>query len=134
MFEDAAVGMYQSDPEGRLLTVNRALGTMFGYHPPEQMLMQVTEIPRKSNSTLNLREEFSRLLTTEGVVHDFEYQALRSEGYRYGFSKMPGSFVGRTVEHSWLRALSTTSHDESSSKPNCNRHRRWRRLAVSRAA
>ena len=68
MFEDAAVGMYQSDPQGLLLTVNRALAAMFGYPTPEQMLMHVKEMPRKSNSKVNLRDEFSRLLRVDGGV------------------------------------------------------------------
>jgi len=80
MFEDAAVGMYQSDPAGRLLAVNRALASIFGYRSPEQMLTLVSEMPRKSSSDRNLREEFSRQLALAGIVRDFGYQALRADG------------------------------------------------------
>lgn len=80
MFEDAAVGMYQSDSAGRLLTVNRALAGIFGYESPEKMLKLVSEMPRKSSSERNLREEFCHQLKSGGIVRDFEYQALRADG------------------------------------------------------
>ena len=80
MFEDATVGMYQSDAAGRLLAVNRALASIFGYRSPEQMLTLVSEMPRKSSSDRNLREEFSRQLALAGIVRDFGYQALRADG------------------------------------------------------
>ena len=80
MFEDAVVGMYQSDPEGRLLTVNRALAAMFGYRSPEEMLSQVSEMPRKVKGDQLRQDAFRFLLSAKGLVRDLEYEACRADG------------------------------------------------------
>ena len=80
MFEDAVVGMYQSDPEGRLLTVNRTLAEMCGYLSPDQMLSQVDEIPRKIEGNQDPQLEFKLLLCSNGIVRDFEYRVVRPDG------------------------------------------------------
>ncbi len=80
MFEDAVVGMYQSDPEGRLLTVNRALAAMFGYSSPAEMLNQVSEMPRKIKGDHLQQDTFRFLLSAKGLVRDLEYEARRANG------------------------------------------------------
>ncbi|HZQ68701.1 MAG TPA: PAS domain S-box protein [Terriglobales bacterium] len=80
MFEDAAVGMYECDPAGRLLTANRALAKMFGYSSPQDMLAQTREMPGKFSGEQDLRAEFTRLLAESGMVRDFEYQVRRADG------------------------------------------------------
>ena len=43
MFEDSFLGLFQSTPEGKILTVNPALAKMFGYQSPEELLASVGE-------------------------------------------------------------------------------------------
>ncbi len=80
IFEDAVIGIYQSSQEGRLLSVNRALAQMLGYESPAQLITDITDIASQVHGDRNRREEFKRLLSAHGVVHDFEYQANRKDG------------------------------------------------------
>ncbi|RPJ00779.1 MAG: PAS domain S-box protein, partial [Deltaproteobacteria bacterium] len=47
IFENAPVGIFQSTPEGRYLSVNPALARMYGYGFPEEMVSSVTSIPKQ---------------------------------------------------------------------------------------
>src|ERR1017187_6281741 len=44
IFEDAVVGIFQITPEGRPLSINRALAQMYGYDSPEQLLAEVSNM------------------------------------------------------------------------------------------
>jgi PAS domain S-box-containing protein len=83
LFEDAVVGMYQSTPEGRLLTVNRALAHMFGYENPDEMLRLNPVMPREINGSGNRSTEFRQLLDSAGSVRDFEYQVRRPDATEF---------------------------------------------------
>ena len=80
LFEDAVVGMYQGTPDGFLLTVNRALAQMFGFSSSDEMLAEITEIPRvKADGTKN-QEVFKQLLEAKNEVRDLEYEVRRPDG------------------------------------------------------
>ena len=82
IFQDAVIGIYQSSPEGRLLSVNRALAQMLGYESPEELIAEITDIASQVHGDRNRREEFKGLLAAHGVVHNFEFQAYRKDGTR----------------------------------------------------
>jgi PAS domain S-box-containing protein len=44
LFDNALEGVYQSTPEGRLISVNMAFGRMFGYASPEEMINTITDL------------------------------------------------------------------------------------------
>ena len=44
IFENAAVGIFHSTPEGRFLRVNKTLAKMLGYPSPEELVAQITNI------------------------------------------------------------------------------------------
>jgi PAS domain S-box-containing protein len=44
IFENAMIGIFQSTPAGRLLSVNPALARMHGYDSPEEMVTAVTDL------------------------------------------------------------------------------------------
>ena len=44
LFDNAVEGVYQSTPEGRLISVNMAFAGMFGYESPEEAINSVTDI------------------------------------------------------------------------------------------
>jgi two-component system cell cycle sensor histidine kinase/response regulator CckA len=82
IFEDAVVGIYQSSPEGKVLSVNRALAEMCGYDSPEQLMAGITDLAADLYHDPACRAEFVRLLNENGVVRNFEYQARRKDGAR----------------------------------------------------
>src|ERR1019366_56925 len=47
IFEDAVIGIFQTTPEGRPLSINRALAQIHGYDSPEQLLAEVSNVARQ---------------------------------------------------------------------------------------
>jgi len=80
MFEEALVGMFQSTPDGRFLTVNPAMAQMFGYDSPEDMMAHVTDIPGQLYVDPQRRQEFKSLMQQKGAIHNFECQLYRKDG------------------------------------------------------
>jgi two-component system cell cycle sensor histidine kinase/response regulator CckA len=79
-FEEAIVGMYQSTPDGRLLSVNPAMARMFGFDSPEELIACSRDIHSQLYVDPTRREEFKRLLRERGVVRHFELQVHRKDG------------------------------------------------------
>ena len=80
IFEEAIVGMYQSTPDGRLLSANPAMARMFGFDSPEELIASVTNIQYQPYVDPTRREEFEHLLREQGVVKHFELQVQRKDG------------------------------------------------------
>ena len=78
LFDDAIVGIFQSTPEGRLLSVNPAMARIYGYDSPEEMMATVTEVSRLYVEPKQ-RDEFKARLEKEGSAMNFEYQAYRRD-------------------------------------------------------
>jgi PAS domain S-box-containing protein len=82
MFEEAIIGMFQSSPEGRLLTVNPAMARMYGYESGQEMIDVVTDIGTQLYVDPERRREFKRLLHEQGSVRNFDCQVYRKDGSR----------------------------------------------------
>lgn len=80
IFDEAIVGIFQSTPAGRFLSVNPAMARIYGYGSPEEMIASVTNISRQFYVDPKRREEFMLLMDKLGGVKDFEYEALRKDG------------------------------------------------------
>ncbi len=85
MFEDATVGIYQSTPDGKFLSVNRALARICGYESPEQQIAETHDLGMDWYSDPTRREEFKRAIEAEGVIRNFEFQAERKDGTKLWF-------------------------------------------------
>lgn len=91
IFEGAIVGIYQSTPDGRLLSANPAMLRMFGLDS-QDALAQFTDVQRQMYVDPARRDEFKRLMEEQGIVRHFEAQIYRQDG-----SKMWLSVNGRAV-------------------------------------
>ena len=80
IFEKASVGIFQSTPDGRFLSVNPILARIYGYDSPEDMLASVNDISREIYKDPSERQEFKRLLAEQGEVLDFIGQNYRKDG------------------------------------------------------
>ncbi|MFB3126780.1 MAG: PAS domain S-box protein, partial [Candidatus Acidiferrales bacterium] len=80
IFEDAIVGIFQTTPEGRYLSVNPALAHLYGYESPQELMASVTDIGRQIYVDPGRREEFKRLMEEQGYVWNFEYQVHDKDG------------------------------------------------------
>ena len=93
IFENAVEGVFQSTPEGRLMTVNPAMARMFGYVTPTQMKEGITSIGSELYARAKDRRTFKKILEASGVVRGFEAQFHRKDG-----SLMWGSLNVRAVK------------------------------------
>jgi two-component system, cell cycle sensor histidine kinase and response regulator CckA len=80
IFEEAIVGMYQSTPDGRLLSANPAMARMFGFDSPGELIAGITYAHSEACVDPTRREEFEHLLREHGVVKHFELQVKRKDG------------------------------------------------------
>jgi PAS domain S-box-containing protein len=80
IFENAVIGIFQSTPTGRLISVNPALARMHGYASPEEMITGVADLGHRIFVDLEQRLEFRRELEESGVIRDREYQVCRRDG------------------------------------------------------
>ena len=80
IFENVIEDIFQTTPEGRFLTVNPVLASIFGYSSPEEIIEAVTDISRKLYANPDDRNEFLRILQERGSVTGFEVHLKRKDG------------------------------------------------------
>jgi len=74
IFEDAVVGIFQITPEGRPLSVNRALAQMHGYDSPEQFLAEVSNVAKQLFVDPGRMGELKQALDENSVVRGAEVE------------------------------------------------------------
>ena len=79
IFEQALEGIFQTTPDGHLLTANPALAQMAGWTSPEEVLTYGGAIT-EAYVDPQRRVELLRLLEQHGAAHDFEAEIYRKDG------------------------------------------------------
>jgi len=79
IFEDAVVGIFQTTPDGRPLSVNRALAEMHGYDSPEQLLQEVSNVVLQLFVDPSRMVELRQTLSEKGVVRGAEVEVYRRD-------------------------------------------------------
>ncbi len=80
IFENASDGIFQSNPQGRYITANRALARIYRYCSPEELMTQITNIWRQLYVDPTRSEDIATLLQMEDTVSDIESQVYRKDG------------------------------------------------------
>jgi PAS domain S-box-containing protein len=80
IFENAVEGIFQSTPEGRLLSINPSFARMTGYASPEEMIESITDLRFQAYVNPGDREQFVRLIAEHGIVEGYEIQHYRKDG------------------------------------------------------
>ena len=80
LFDNAVMGIFQSTPEGRFITVNPATATMCGYGSPEEMVAGITDIATQHYVDPAERDLFIRAIEEQGFVRNFEHRTYRKDG------------------------------------------------------
>lgn len=83
IFDNAIVGIYQSTPDGRVLSLNTAMAASFGYDSPEEALRCSTEVSSQRYVDPRRRDEFKRVMERDGSVQNFESEFYRRDGSRF---------------------------------------------------
>lgn len=80
IFEQAMEGIFQSRPEGTLLSANPAMAAIFGYSRPEDMLAEVSDICSQGYANPADRERIFSLLSRQDRIAGVEVRFLRRDG------------------------------------------------------
>jgi PAS domain S-box-containing protein len=80
MFEEAIIGIFQTTPDRKFLSVNPAMARMYGYQSPEEMIAAIRDIAAEVYVDPTRHEEFKRQLSQHGFVQNFECQVYRKDG------------------------------------------------------
>ncbi|MDZ7761523.1 MAG: PAS domain S-box protein [Desulfovermiculus sp.] len=80
LIHNAPVGVFKTTPGGRYLYANPALARMYGYDSPEELMTAVTDIGGQMYVDPEDREEFKRLVESEGQVVNHESRLYRRDG------------------------------------------------------
>ncbi|PKN04622.1 MAG: hypothetical protein CVU74_05955, partial [Deltaproteobacteria bacterium HGW-Deltaproteobacteria-9] len=82
IFDNATEGIYQSTPDGRIISANPALAKMFGYDSPESMMSEVASVGRSLYAYPDKRQEFLRMVEEQGIAKNFEFEGSKKDGER----------------------------------------------------
>lgn len=80
IFENAQVGIYQTSPDGRLLSANPALAEILGYDSPRELTDSVHDMQEQVYVSPDDRIRFLELADSTGAVTGFETQLYRKDG------------------------------------------------------
>ena len=80
IFDHATDGIFQSTPNGTLLSVNPAFATIHGYASPEESMAAIHDIGRQLYKDPDRRKQMQRQLEEQGEVREFENQVYRKDG------------------------------------------------------
>jgi PAS domain S-box-containing protein len=79
IFDNAVEGIFQSTPDGRLLSVNPALARLHGFASPEEMLTAIEDIDREIFVDPARRLDLRQKMNEAGMVRDFEVEVYRRD-------------------------------------------------------
>ena len=82
LFDNAPVGIFQTDSQGRALSANPTMARMLGAASPEEAVEHFTNLARQIYANEDTRTEFLRLLRERGHVEGFEFEARTLQGDR----------------------------------------------------
>ncbi|MEO6861623.1 MAG: PAS domain S-box protein [Microcoleus sp.] len=80
IFENALEGIFQTEPDGILISANPALAQIYGYDSPEELMANVNDIQRQLYVEPHRRQEFFALMKQYGTVSEFESEVYRRDG------------------------------------------------------
>ncbi|NEQ49189.1 MAG: PAS domain S-box protein [Leptolyngbya sp. SIO3F4] len=80
IYENALEGIFQSNQEGRFISVNPAMAQLYGYDSPADMVASIDNIAEQIYVDPEGRDTFTRLLDNTGEVKNFEYRSYRQDG------------------------------------------------------
>ena len=80
IFEDAVIGIFQTTPDGRPLSFNRAMARLHGYDSPEELLAEVSNVGRQLFVDPNALQELASALEVQRTLRSIELEVFRKDG------------------------------------------------------
>jgi PAS domain S-box-containing protein len=108
IFENAVMGIFQTTPEGRYLSVNPAGARMYGYDSPADMIESVVNMTHQVYVNPEDRKRLKEILETEDYLEGFEAEHFRKDG-----SRIWSSLNARAIRDATgaIRYYETTAQD-----------------------
>jgi two-component system, cell cycle sensor histidine kinase and response regulator CckA len=79
IFEKAILGIFQSTPQGRFVSVNESLAKMLCYDSPADMIDTIRDIELQFYVDSKRRQEFKQQLEANDVLQGFELEVYRKD-------------------------------------------------------
>jgi len=80
LFENAPIGIFRTNSQGRFLSVNSAMTRILELGSPEEALAHYNDLSSQLYQDPQRRRQFMRLLKEQGYVENFEYLARTARG------------------------------------------------------
>ncbi len=80
IFENAIMGIFQTTPDGRYLSINPAGARMYGYDSAKEMIATVTDLARQLYVDPHERKLLMELVGKNDIVEGFEAEHYRKDG------------------------------------------------------
>jgi PAS domain S-box-containing protein len=80
LFDNAIEGIFQTTPDGRFVTANRALARMYGYDSPQHLIESLTDVANQLYVDPSQRQALLEALKQEDVVSNYEFEVVRADG------------------------------------------------------
>ncbi len=79
IFENAIIGIFQSTPDGHLLSVNPAMARMYGYTSPQEMVKSVTDVAEHIYLDPGSRDVLRERLEAGEEIREYEALEYRKD-------------------------------------------------------
>ncbi|SDB30548.1 PAS domain S-box-containing protein [Desulfonatronum thiosulfatophilum] len=115
IFENAPIGIFQSTPQGRYLSVNPEYVRILGFQDPEEMIDSVTDIATQLYVRPEEREIYKEQLNTSGQSYNFEAELRRKDGNTIWVSmntRAKRTQDGRMIYEGFLSDITQRKHAE----------------------
>jgi PAS domain S-box-containing protein len=101
IFDNAIIGIFQSTPAGRFVSVNSSMASTCGYDSPAEMIASITDISQQFYVDPKRRKEFMLLMDQLSGVLSFECEAFRKDGSKVWLSLSVRAIVedGKVVRY-----------------------------------
>lgn len=86
IFDNAAMGIFQSTPEGRYLSANPSFARMFGYSSPEELMSNIKNIQNDAYANPEDRNRLLKLMDENDMVIGFPVEYKKKDGSRFWIS------------------------------------------------
>jgi PAS domain S-box-containing protein len=80
LYENSVIGIIQTTPDGRFLTVNQAVAKMLKYDSPEELISSVNNLVPRVYVNESDREKYLKMLQKNGKTDGFEFKARCKDG------------------------------------------------------
>jgi PAS domain S-box-containing protein len=86
IFDTAVIGIFQTTPNGRVLSMNPYMAAFFGFNSPEELIERRSDLAKMAYVDPDRRDEFKLLMESMGSVMNFECEQYRKDGSRFWIS------------------------------------------------